>query len=507
MWPLLEALALLAAPVISGAILVLAFVQEDHKWLAWVALVPLAFAMRRRWPCAELVLGFFLGGLVVHLGGLDFIRTSQTTHETLGPRTMEWLFLGVAGGLYWTVSLTIASAVVRRNSWPLVVLLPVVWVSHEYLRKIAFGFFDEVGFPWLQLGTTQAERLSLIQIADFGGVWAVTGVIAGVNGMIADVVIAGMDSRCRWPLAFASTSCATGVVVACIAYGHYRLNEESHTEGPVACLVPNGIQATELGREALTQCAEQADLLLWSETAHGNLGGFHKGVEFGDVAWTARIVNATLFVTGDRRIETHRRRSMVVASPEGVQGVYDKQKLVPWNEFTPWFRIHGVTRNGSDFQPGRGAAIYEVIDRAGRQWGAAPAICYDACFPEVTRNYWSSAEAGPDFFVVSSCEDSDGTMTVQRYILALARFRAVETRRALVRNAYSGYSGLIDSLGRLAQMADQAIIREPMLCGPVPIDHRRAAYVHLGDWIPWLCISFLGALLARQWVRTGLASH
>jgi len=490
-----ESVSTLALPVCSGALVA---VSVWHSWVAWCALVPLAIALRHARLKAELALGLFVGGLVAHLGALDWMRTAQAFDEVLGPRALEWLCLGLLGGLYWTCILSVAAWLLRSVSVPLAVALPVVWVSHEYLWKTGFWLLDETGFPWLQLGATQIDRLWLAQLADVAGVWGVTAVVVSVNGALVDLLSELTRERPHWRQALASILIAGFVLGAAGVYGRGRLSFAAHEPGPVAALMPADRPAAPGNLPQLRVAAQQADLLLWSECAHGDLDAPEAGVSSTGIGELARTIGATFLVTVSRHEGHTRRRSMVAYTADCERQIYDKQMLVPWNEFTPWLRIPGITRSGGNFERGKTWPVFQFRDSRRRRWRAAGLICYDVCFPEVTRRYMN-ADPSPDFFVVSADEGSDATLSLPRQILNLARFRAIETRRALVRNAHHGYSGIIDSCGRMCQSAGATILREPWFGTPIPIDNRATIYARFGDWLPLACI---GVLLPLALLRT-----
>src|SRR5690606_10575692 len=71
----------------------------------------------------------------------------------------------------------------RRNTrWPLVLLLPVVWIALEFL----LNYLSDLSFPWLPLGLSVAHIPVLAQLADLSGVRGVSFWIAAVNGLLAD---------------------------------------------------------------------------------------------------------------------------------------------------------------------------------------------------------------------------------------------------------------------------------------------------------------------------------
>ena len=65
-----------------------------------------------------------------------------------------------------------------------------LWVGGEWLRGHLLG-----GFPWGTLGYSQHLRLPVIQIAELGGVYAVSFLIVAVNAALAGLLVLGVAAR------------------------------------------------------------------------------------------------------------------------------------------------------------------------------------------------------------------------------------------------------------------------------------------------------------------------
>jgi apolipoprotein N-acyltransferase len=177
----------------------------------------------------------------------------------------------------------------------------------------------------------------------------------------------------------------------------------------------------------------------------------------------------------------------------GIQGSYDKIGLVPWTEFTP---LHGLTsRRASRFTHGAQCRVFELAGAAKQKTHRfAIAICYDVAFPQIFRQAMQSADGAPEFFLVCSSERSDRTGRMSRHLLNLARLRAIECRRTLVRNVNLGRSGRIDSTGRLCDETLPLLVPSATPLGQIPIDSRSTLYLLWGDWIPpvVVCVALAG---------------
>jgi len=272
--------------------------------------------------------------------------------------------------------------------------------------------------------------------------------------------------------------------------------------GATVCLMPTArIRLTSPDDTTRVRAlAGRADLLLWSE-AVVELGSDMNVNELRKLAQSA----GTACAVGCIRAQSNgsgfsKYNSVVVMDRNGIHlGYYDKTCLVPWKEFMPWTAPLLFPRASSELTHGWRYPSFALKNWSGHRSNVfAATICYDTCFSSVYRRLLRQREA-PDFFVVASRESADLSITLQRNILAHARFRAIECRRALVRNVECGYSGLIDSCGRLINIDPGLILRAPTLVGAVPIDDRSSLYARFGDWLPVLtCFVLIAGLVAPK---------
>ncbi len=147
--------------------------------------------------------------------------------------------------------------------------------------------------------------------------------------------------------------------------------------------------------------------------------------------------------------------------------------------------------------------------------GPAPAyrfavlICYEDTIPHFPAGFFRDAPAGqgPDFFVNISNDGWFKGSEEHEEHLVQARFRAIETRRAVVRAVNMGISAIVDGNGRIVALpgpswgASKAI--PEVLTAAVPIDHRESLYLLWGDAFAWLCAGVVGVgLLWSSFRRT-----
>jgi apolipoprotein N-acyltransferase len=195
-------LARLAGALLSAVLLFLAFPSADLGFLAWVALVPLLLAvagLKKRGA-------FFLGwasGFLFYAGLLYWIGI-------ITPPGM--VALSAYLGLYTGVFCLLVSVVLARGGSMASWVLPAAWVLLEFLRTYFLS-----GFPWGVLGYSQHRYL---HVASVGGVYAVSFVIAAVNGALAwGVQAARLRAARKGTLPWALSAASVLLAVACGVWG------------------------------------------------------------------------------------------------------------------------------------------------------------------------------------------------------------------------------------------------------------------------------------------------
>jgi apolipoprotein N-acyltransferase len=185
---------------------------------------------------------------------------------------------------------------------------------------------------------------------------------------------------------------------------------------------------------------------------------------------------------------------------------YDKIHLVPFGEYVPlrnWFPwLQNFTPYQGDYscRPGERWTHFPVTAK-GKQFSFGVIICYEDTDPFLARQYVAPAkhEKIPkvDFLVNISNDGWFRGSEEHEQHLAICRFRAVETRRSVVRAVNMGISAIVDPDGRVIALPGESWSSskqmEGHIVGEVPIDHRSTIYSEFGDWLPITC---WGAMLS-----------
>jgi apolipoprotein N-acyltransferase len=127
-------------------------------------------------------------------------------------------------------------------------------------------------------------------------------------------------------------------------------------------------------------------------------------------------------------------------------------------------------------------------------------ICYEIIFPELTR---AAANSGATLLANLTNDAWYGRTAAPYQHFSMAVFRAVESRRALVRAANTGISGFIDPAGR--RVGTTPLFSTTMTTRKVPLMEGKTIYMGRGHLFPAGCLvlSAIGGLLLLILRRRG----
>ena len=526
----------------TGLLLALSMGPPNLGFLAWFALVPLGVVLRSGSMSKHSWAAVYLGGLILHLWALDWMRTLYGGVGFLGNYAPGWLVAGQLGSLLFCLMVLAGRRLVLSAKLPVALTIPLVWMGYEYLQYWVSIVFGSQGTRMLSLAYTQADYPLVAQIADLGGEGLICLVVAAANGCLYDCGSWLLKNR---PLGIRRSVVLRLLPIPCIlgcvlSYGYYRLSQLPTGQGPTVCLMTrrdlpplleqSRIPLADAAKE--TSLSDQPTLLVWPELAYHHAilpeSNSDQAVRQLAESWplargdaesysrkvkryledAAEQLNVGLLI-GCERLEAaggavKKFNSLAFTDAEqGFVGTYDKLNLAPFTEFAPtlwsWLRV----ANRFDYQSGESARTFAVSNLHGDHYTFGCSLCYDVAFAEHFRQ---QLQAGPiDFFVAACSEASDKTGRLSQLMLRMTRLRAIETRCPIVRNAHMGYSGIIDASGRLHTVSNRGELAEPHLLGSVPLDGRRSLYASWGDLVTPACFLLLLGALLKPWLGAMVA--
>jgi len=485
-------------PIAAGVLLVLCQPPISLSLLAYVALIPLLYALRDGEHRRNFLTG--LGaGFVCYTGCVYWVVVAMNTYGGIGiffslcAMGLLVLYLSLYTGLFtWLISL-----LDHRLRIPVYLSAPVVWVLLEYARGRLLS-----GFPWSLLAHSQYNVLPLVQVVSITGTYFLSFLIVAVNCLIFHVL-----SRRRFPLAYGTVVVA--LLAASFVFGAIRLREPM--EGTLKASIVQGnirqdVKFDEAYRAAtlkkyidLTLANSRgSSLTIWPETAMPFiLADDPAGREI--VALQTAMSSDLLLGSIARDRSGHYYNAAYVMGRQGrILGEYDKVHLVPFGEYTPLADYFPFLREMSvavgDFSSGPGhSPVASDIGKIG------VLICFEGVFPEITNE---TVRQGAEVLVNITNDAWYNRTSAPFQHFAFYIFRAVETDRYLLRAANTGISAIIDPRGRVR--VKTGLFEERVLNGPFSLRHGETIYVRYGDYFVFLCFLFLCGLLVSGMLGGGL---
>jgi apolipoprotein N-acyltransferase len=430
----------------------------------------------------SLLMGAGVMGWAVH-ASLEYFDLNHVRSAAFA--ALVWL---VYGGVPFGVLLGVyAWAAVRIPRTARAPLAAWMWTGMEMLRTHLF-----TGMPWELLGHTQFRQLWLVQIADLGGVYAVSFVIALVSVALAELAMDSTVEDLRLPAVARRLAPVAALMAVTVAYGvDARSRYVAADAAPgiaVAAVQGNVANAFRWQRSYFERTlgvyarltertrADAPDLVVWPENAVDFYLDREPMLRM-QLSRVAGLAPGGLLV-GSPRLATpgEARNSVQLLAADGtVRDVYDKQHLVPFAEYNPLRHSAPDPR-----QPvyGPGGAAEPVATSVGR-FGTM--ICYEVLFPGLVRDL---VRRGAQVLVNVSNDSwlDAGTGAALEQHFSMTVFRAIETRRDLVRAAGSGASGFIDPFGRIVSVVPRNTAG--VVVGRVRLRDQLTPYVRWGDaWI------------------------
>ncbi len=433
----------------SGAVLPLAFSPYDLAALAVLSLAVL-FALWTGVSAGRAAWRGWLYGLGAFGLGVSWVQIS--VHQFGLPHlafsvSVTVLFVTVLALYPAAVGLCANGLCKGSGARRFALGLPALWCAGEWMRGWLF-----TGFPWLSLGYSQIDT-PLAGLAPLFGVFGVSLGVALCAGLLCQA--GGGPRRLR-------SMCALFVVLAgSSALGHISWTRAAPEPLDVALIqgniaqdlkwVPSERQATIDRYLALSAPHWDKDLIVWPETAVPLFyGAALPYIQSLKTLAERRPTDVLIGVPYAEEGESPKYFNGVVSIRSA--GVYRKRHLVPFGEYMPLpdplLRILDFLEIPmSDFSAG--PRHQPLLEAAGRPVGVS--ICYEDAFGEEVIDTLPEAE-----LLVNVSNDAwFGDSLAPHQHLQIARMRARETGRYLLRATNTGVSAVIDERGRVRARSPQ----------------------------------------------------
>lgn len=438
-----------------GALAILSFAPFNF-WPLWFAIIPALLTVIEYSPKqkrAKRLYGFALG---YWLFGVGWIHHSIYNFGNL-PWALSALatlmFCAFMALLWWLPFLAWLKIRSRKLSIQLL-SFPSIWVLGEWSRE-----WFLTGFPWLQTAHGLIDS-PFSGYATIGGTLLVSWVVIFLATLLSHWL--------RHPKQMGAIS-FFGALLIFVALGwQFKQVPWTQPDGePMAFTViqPNVDQDIKWQPQYREQIVNQLwqltrrespnSVIFWPEAALPIIAGDHSPLlsQLDDLAATQNLhilggVPTRRVVDGNLAI-----RNSIVALGDS-SGVYDKQQLVPFGEYIPLIDLLGPIFMLFDLPVGSQAAglsTQQAVTLNGRK--VTPAVCYEVAYGSLI-----AASSRDSQFLSNHSNDTwfgDTLGPIQHF--EIARWRAIETHRPMVRVTNNGISALINRWGGIEISAQRFV--------------------------------------------------
>jgi len=481
---------------------------------AWIALVPLLYGLLAqssveapRYLRRSAIAGYACGILWYALNSYWIYDTMYEYGHVPPPGAVGILILySLVLGLYFGFFgflIALSRKAFRTNTAPLL-LAPFFWAAIE----LAASRITSV--PWDQLGYSQVDNFLLTHLAPVTGVYGISFVLIAGNVLFAAALLA---RSLHMHVRIGVGACLFAIL---LQLGSFTPPKPSPTSAYAVMLQPNldvGVDNIWLGPEwdenvswimeqsqrtctpayagmptadakLLTpECGKNVPppgLIAWPEAPSSFISDDPRTIAM--MRTVATTAHAPMIVGMFGHDATGTYNSGVVTAPDGSSlGRYDKIHLVPFGEYIPYrnvfFFAHKLTQQIVDLQRGKDRKVFRTD---GHTFGIF--ICYESVFAGEIRLF---ARNGAQVFVNISDDGWYGDTSAPWQHLNMARMRAIENRRWIVRDTNNGVTTSIDPYGRVTLSAPRHM--QTSLVARYGYNDELTFYTRFGDLFAMLC--------------------
>jgi apolipoprotein N-acyltransferase len=544
--------------VFSAVFLILAFPDFELWFLAYLALIPLFWAIEReKESLVKSAITGWIFGVTFFTGTCWWLTFAPINYGGVPAPIAYFLLLGATSivGLFPALFAGLFSVILQRLGVWGIFAAPFLWTAIEFLR------FWATGNNWNAIAYSQAFQGGIIKYASIGGIYLVEFWLVWFNTILIFFYLVArllksnyskQNNRLFLLLVFlfpiftalmpegkghysklltrfySSNNFKGRFVISFIVYfllwftwqivSDFENNKSQpflySSANIVIAIQPNvpmsGSKYEEWKRlrDRHLQLAEQEIQKL--STQHSALStivifpespmnfGYTQDREFQEFLreFTRKNKVQVLFNAAEPSDKKTYYNSAVLVDEKGEKiAQYDKIHLVPFGEYVP-FPEPLASLMPTMVGNFELGREYDIIPLGEAKAGIM--ICFESHFPTLSRQY---ALQGAEVIVEMTNDGYLGPTPVLRQHLANAVFRAVETNRPLLRVTNVGITAYINERGEILEPS-KPYTEDTRVWTVSKSDGSQTFYVKYGDWVGWLCsLVSLGLLLGGFWWR------
>jgi apolipoprotein N-acyltransferase len=434
--------------IVSGGLVPFAFAPFGFYFLSIISLSILFYC----WSTTEseresFILGYLFGFAMFGIG-VNWLHISINLFggvNLIGALLFTYLFIAYIS-LYPALCGYIVTRFFKRYD---IVAIPALWLITEWCRGWML-----TGFPWLNLGTSQTDSL-LVEFAPVFGDYGITFLVCLAAIAIRQIAAGNMNQKIIGSMILISIV-ASSMLLKNIDWTS-DLNKDLDIvliQGAIPQEIkwnPEQRQKTYETYSDLSKPYWTSDLIIWPETAIPSL--YHSAGDFINPITEEKQHANALFMSGLAYKDPNSNQffnSVLLIDDE--HRFYHKYHLVPFGEFLPFKSILGEILQFlkipmSEFSPGEQNKKLFETDKG--VFGMS--ICYEDAYGSEVR------KALPDANILINVSNDAwfGDSVAPHQHLQMARMRALENGRYLLRSTNTGVSAVINNKGEIVSRSPQ----------------------------------------------------
>lgn len=464
---------------LAGAALTLAFAPFEYRLIALVAPAIFFYLLYSAESLKQHIGISYLFGVGLFATGASWIFYSMYFFSQA--------YIGLAIGLtslfvllmaLFFIPLALLAYYLRQSHrlLTLAVIFPAAWVLAEWLRGWLF-----TGFPWLYLAHTHIDDF-LINVAPIGGSLLVSWLSATLSGLLIAFLLGEKRER------IITAGTAAVLLISAYATQYIQWTKPIDQELKVTLLqgnipqqekwLPEKLQPTIERYMEMTNQHLDSDIIIWPETALPSYFNLHLDDVIEPLNRLSYDTNTDIVLGGFHYNDQGKAgaENSILAISGNDREIYSKHHLVPFSEYIPFLEHLRWLENWiklpyDSVKRGTGSTL---LTAAG--YRARMSVCYEDAYGDETIQGLPEAH-----FLINVSNDGWFTGSIEPFQhMEIARLRAIETGRYLLRSTNIGVSGIVNHKGRILVTAPA--YTSTSITGLAQAREGSTLYVRLGNY-------------------------
>lgn len=491
-------LAIYLISFILGCIGVFAYSPFDNWGIAYLCAFGLIFAVTQKTNKIAYY-SVLLWSMGYFCTGVNWVSISMMQFGGV-PKIVSYLAVGLLA-LYLSLYNLFFCVIIQRVRISNPFVIASVFTFTEYLRGIVF-----TGFPWLQLGYTQIDS-PFYGLAPILGVEGLTFFVILVSAYLVQFLYQFVKKD------FNLTACFNILiipsVIAVISIGLQYINwvkVDNIKQTKIALIQPNIEQILKWDpnyfqqhiatyQQLILPLLDKNDMMILPESAfpalENNITPLFKELE------QVAKQNKTTFIVGTLNAQNNQMYNSAIVLGNKHQSIsqqnierYNKHHLVPFGEYVPFGNLLDWMRDIFilPINLSQGEFIQAPLKVNNTMFNMA--ICYEIVFGDQVQK--NQKQGNADYLLTLSNDAWFGNSIGPWQHLQMARMRALELGKPLIRATNTGISVFVDHLGKVIKQASQ--FKETILTHKLSTTSGKTPFTLWGNWTIYLLSLFFSMI-------------